>query len=59
VKAALDSGLHEFFESEKGSRAMDAGTRELYVVLAVMAAIFIFAIVAVIVFLRQWRKERR
>jgi hypothetical protein len=28
-------------------------------VLAVMAAIFIFAVVAVIIFFRQWRKEHK
>ncbi len=38
---------------------MDEGTRELYGVVAVMAAIFVFAIVAVIIFFRQWRKEHK
>lgn len=38
---------------------MDAGTRELYIVVALMVVIFIFAIVAVIIFFRQWRKEHR
>ncbi|HEX8774478.1 MAG TPA: hypothetical protein VF735_12950 [Pyrinomonadaceae bacterium] len=38
---------------------MDAGTRELYIVLALMVVIFIFAVVAVIIFFRQWRKERK
>jgi hypothetical protein len=38
---------------------VDSGRTELIVVLFVMAAIFIFAIAAVIVFLRQWRKEHK
>jgi hypothetical protein len=38
---------------------MEAGTRELYIVLALMAVIFIFAVGAVIIFIRQWRKEHQ
>jgi flagellar basal body-associated protein FliL len=38
---------------------MDSGTRELYIVLALMVVILIFAIVAVIIFFRQWRKEHK
>jgi hypothetical protein len=38
---------------------MDSDTRELYIVLAVMAAIFIFAVGAVIIFYRQWRREHK
>jgi heme/copper-type cytochrome/quinol oxidase subunit 2 len=38
---------------------VDSGATELIVVLVVMAAIFIFAIVAVVIFLRQWRKEHK
>ena len=38
----------------------DAGAqRELIYVLATMAVILIFAVVAVFVFVRVWRKERK
>lgn len=37
----------------------DAGTRELVIVVAVMCALLLFAIVAVVIFIRTWRKERR
>ncbi len=38
----------------------DAGaTRELLIVLAAMAGLFLFGLVAVIIFVRTWRKERR
>jgi hypothetical protein len=38
---------------------MDSGTRELVVVLALMVAILIFAVGAVVVFIRQWRREQK
>jgi hypothetical protein len=38
---------------------MDAGTREFYIVLILMAVIFVLAVVAVIVFVRQWRREHK
>jgi uncharacterized membrane protein len=38
---------------------MDTGNRELVVVLIVMGALLIFAIAAVVIFVRVWRKERR
>jgi Tfp pilus assembly protein PilX len=38
---------------------MDSGRGELIVVLAVMVVLFIFAVVAVVIFVRVWRKERR
>jgi hypothetical protein len=38
---------------------MDKGNGELVVVLIVMGALLIFAIAAVIIFVRVWRKERR
>lgn len=37
----------------------DAGTRELLIVLAVMVVLLLFAIGAVVIFIRTWRKERR
>jgi hypothetical protein len=38
---------------------MDPGDKELYLVLAVMGALLIFAFVAVGIFIRVWKKERR
>jgi hypothetical protein len=38
---------------------MDAGSREFLVVLIVMGVLLIFGIVAVIIFVRVWRKERK
>ncbi len=37
----------------------DPGTVELILVLAVMAVLFVFGVVAVVIFVRTWRKERR
>jgi type II secretory pathway pseudopilin PulG len=37
----------------------DAGTRELVVVLGVTAVLLLFALVAVALFIRQWRKEQK
>ncbi len=37
----------------------DAGTRELVLVLVVMLAVLLFCIVAVVIFIRTWRKERK
>jgi type II secretory pathway pseudopilin PulG len=38
---------------------MDSGSVELVVVLIVMGALLAFAIAAVVIFVRVWRKERR
>ena len=38
---------------------MDTGNRELVVVLIVMGALLVFAIAAVVIFVRVWRKERK
>jgi Tfp pilus assembly protein FimT len=38
---------------------MDSGGRELVFVLAVMAVLLVFAVAAVIVFVRVWRRERK
>jgi hypothetical protein len=38
---------------------MDSGNKELVIVLAVMAGLLIFAIIAVVIFVRVWRKERK
>ncbi len=37
----------------------DAGTRELILVLAVMAALLVLCLIAVMIFVRTWRKERK
>jgi hypothetical protein len=37
----------------------DAASRELLVVLAAMAALLVFGLVAVLIFVRTWRKEKR
>lgn len=38
----------------------DAGaTRELLIVLAAMAALFVFGVVAVLIFVRTWRREKK
>lgn len=38
----------------------DAGaSRELLLVLAAMAALFVFGVVAVLLFVRTWRREKR
>jgi hypothetical protein len=67
VKAAVAVAFNFFPRPDKRARDLferrgdevNSGTVELTVVLVVMAAIFIFAIVAVVIFLRQWRKERK
>jgi hypothetical protein len=38
---------------------MGSGGRELVFVLLVMAALLVFAIIAVVIFVRVWRRERR
>jgi uncharacterized membrane protein len=38
---------------------MNTGNRELVIVLIVMGALLIFAIAAVVIFVRVWRKERK
>ncbi len=38
---------------------MNSGGRELVFVLVAMAVLLVFAIVAVVVFVRTWRKERK
>jgi uncharacterized membrane protein len=38
---------------------MDKGNGELVVVLIVMGVLLIFAIAAVVIFVRVWRKERK
>jgi Tfp pilus assembly protein FimT len=38
---------------------MDSGARELVIVLALMAAILVFAVGAVVIFIRQWRREQK
>lgn len=38
---------------------MDSGTRELIIVLALMAVLFIIAVIAVLIFIRQWRREHK
>jgi hypothetical protein len=38
---------------------MNSGNKELVIVLAVMAGLLIFAIIAVVIFVRVWRKERK
>ena len=37
----------------------DAATRELIFVLVLMAVLFLFGLVAVAIFIRVWRKERK
>ncbi len=37
----------------------DGATRELIFVLAVMAVLLLFAVTAVVIFVRTWRKERK
>ncbi|HEU4593870.1 MAG TPA: hypothetical protein VFS10_01790 [Pyrinomonadaceae bacterium] len=37
----------------------DGATRELIFVLSVMAVLLLFAITAVVIFVRTWRKERK
>ena len=36
-----------------------AASRELLIVLATMAALFVIGVAAVIIFVRTWRKEKR
>ncbi|HEX6624756.1 MAG TPA: hypothetical protein VF064_13670 [Pyrinomonadaceae bacterium] len=36
----------------------DAASRELLVILSTMAALFVFGLVAVLIFIRTWRKEK-
>jgi hypothetical protein len=38
---------------------MDSGGRELVFVLTAMAVLLVIAIVAVVIFVRTWRKERK
>jgi uncharacterized membrane protein len=38
---------------------MNTGNREFVIVLIVMGALLIFAIAAVVIFVRVWRKERK
>jgi hypothetical protein len=38
---------------------MDASDKELVIVLAVMVGLLVFGIVAVVIFVRVWRKERK
>jgi uncharacterized membrane protein len=38
---------------------MDSGHRELVIVLVVMGVLLAFAIAAVVIFVRVWRKERK
>jgi uncharacterized membrane protein len=38
---------------------MDSGGREFIIVLIVMGVLLVFAIAAVIIFVRVWRKERK
>jgi hypothetical protein len=38
---------------------MDSGNKELVVVLSVMAGLLILGIIAVVIFVRVWRKERK
>jgi uncharacterized membrane protein len=38
---------------------MDSGNRELVIVLIVMGVLLVFAIAAVVIFVRVWRKERK
>lgn len=38
---------------------MDSGGKELLVVLAVMGGLLVFGIIAVVIFVRVWRKERK
>ena len=46
--------------SESGAlELMDSGGKELLIVLIVMAVLLVFAIAAVIIFVRVWRKERK
>jgi hypothetical protein len=46
--------------SETGARwLMDSGGREFIIVLIVMGVLLVFAIAAVIIFVRVWRKERK
>ena len=46
--------------SETGVRwLMDAGNKEFIIVLVVMGVLLVFAITAVVIFVRVWRKERK
>lgn len=38
---------------------MESGTKELIIVLALMVVLFIIAIIAVFIFIRQWRREHK
>jgi hypothetical protein len=38
---------------------MQSGTRELIIVLVLMAGLFIIGIIAVYIFIRQWRREHK
>ena len=37
---------------------MDSASRELLIVLIVMGVLLVFGIIAVVIFVRVWRKER-
>ena len=46
--------------SETGAlELMDSSSKELIIVLVVMAVLLAFGIAAVVIFLRVWRKERK
>jgi hypothetical protein len=38
---------------------MGSANKELFVILAVMVGLLIFGIIAVVIFVRVWRKERK
>jgi uncharacterized membrane protein len=38
---------------------MDSGSREFLIVLIVMGALLVFGIIAVVIFVRVWRRERK
>ncbi len=44
---------------DETNKQMNSGRAELTFVLILMAVILVFAIAAVIVFIRTWRKERK
>ena len=57
--------LHTIFATicrlaESGGRwLMDSANKELFVILAVMIGLLIFGIIAVVIFVRVWRRERK
>jgi hypothetical protein len=38
---------------------MESGTKELILVFGAMSVLFIIAIIAVFIFIRQWRREHK